>query len=110
MKAAGTRSAATTWPDNRSHLVHAGNPHYLALPWLPYRLAYAYRLAEAGHVSQATAYCARLVAIFEKITKPPPSMMVAKSLAADLASRLTMHAQVSLLKLCRSPCGLPDTC
>lgn len=80
--------------------MRAGNPHYLALPWLPYRLVYAYHLAEAGHVSQATAYCTRLVAIFEKIPKPPPGMMVAKSLTADLATRLTMHAQVSLLARC----------
>ena len=72
----------------------AGNPHFLPLPWLPYRLVYALRLAEAGHISQAAAYCTRLVAIFEKMQKPPPGVLVAKAMAADLAARLAAHAQV----------------
>ena len=72
----------------------AGNPQFVAPPWLPYRLLYAYRLAEYGHISQATAYCMRLGQVYEKLHKPPPGIMVAKALTTDLAARLSEHAKV----------------
>ena len=82
------------------------------LPWLPYRLVYTYRLAEAGQISQATAYCTRLVAVFEKMPKPVPGLMVAKAAAADLSARLALHAQVcsTLCQQCSAAMAAEPSC
>lgn len=84
---------------------HAGNAAFAqqALPWLPYRLLYAFHLAEHGHINAASAYAARAVAALAALQRPPPGLLVARALAADLAQRLQVHAAVRL----HSPCVLP---
>lgn len=79
-----------------SFLLRAGNAAFAqqALPWLPYRLTYAQHLAEHGHINAASGYVAKVAAALASIQRPPPGLLVARALSADLSQRLQAHAAV----------------
>ena len=85
-----------------SMLLCVGNAVFAqqALPWLPYRLLYAVHLAEHGHINTASSYAAHLVHTLSGLQRPPPNLMVARSLASDLSQRLHMHASVRSPFIC----------
>lgn len=74
------------------------NSGMLALPLLPYKLLYAYKLAEYGHLTQAMQYLGIVRASLGSMgNKMPTALLVCSGMAADLEGRLRAHAAVSSL-------------
>ena len=72
------------------------NSGMLALPLLPYKLLYAYKLAEYGHLTQAMQYLGIVRASLGSMgNKMPTALLVCSGMAADLEGRLRAHAAVS---------------
>ena len=77
------------------------NSGMLALPLLPYKLLYAYKLAEYGHLSQAMQYLGVVRASLGSMgNKMPTALLVCSGMAADLEGRLRANAAVSPLRTC----------
>ena len=73
----------------------------LALPLLPYKLLYAYKLAEYGHLTQAMQYLGIVRASLGSMgNKMPTALLVCSGMAADLEGRLRAHAAVSSPPAC----------
>jgi hypothetical protein len=63
---------------------------------LPYKLLYAYSLAEYGHLAPALQYLNLLRAALGSLgNKMPAALLVCSGMAADLEQRLRAHAAVS---------------
>ena len=77
-------------------------PTALALPLLPYKLLYAYSLAEYGHLALALQYLGLLRAALGSLgNKMPAALLVCSGMAVDLEQRLRAHAAVSLAPIDR---------
>ena len=89
------------------------NSGMLTLPLLPYKLLYAFKLAEYGHLTQAMQYLGIVRASLGSMgNKMPTALLVCSGMAADLEGRLRAHAAVSLhphaprVPACRALCTL----
>ena len=71
-------------------------PAQVALPLLPYKLLYAFKLAEYGHLAQALQYLGLVRASLGSLgNKMPAALLVCNGVAAELEQRLRAHAAVS---------------
>ena len=78
------------------HGAGMAQPAQLALPLLPYKLLYAYKLAEYGHLAQALQYLGLVRASVGSLgNKMPAALLVCNGMAAELEQRLRAHAAVS---------------
>ncbi|KAK9806007.1 hypothetical protein WJX73_003988 [Symbiochloris irregularis] len=99
--AAMQRSEVLEWARTQGNAAFAQQ----ALAWLPYRLVYAQHLAEHGHVNAASGYAAKLVASLASIQRPPPGLLVARAMSADLSQRLQAHAAAFHIQITAGPGG-----
>lgn len=69
-----------------------GNPQFTLLPFQPYKLLYAYMLAEAGKVSEARRYCQAVTKTLKNAGRVPEIDFCRQS-ATSLEERLRLHSQ-----------------
>ncbi|XP_068661776.1 protein transport protein SEC16A homolog [Aristolochia californica] len=69
-----------------------GNSQYILLPFQPYKLIYAYMLAEVGKVSDSLRYCQAMLKTLKNPSRAP-EVETWKSLAASLEERIRTHQQ-----------------
>ncbi|URD98069.1 hypothetical protein MUK42_29709 [Musa troglodytarum] len=69
-----------------------GNSQFILLPFQPYKLVYAYMLAEVGKVSDSLRYCQASLKLLKSSSRTPVIEMW-RSLFSSLEDRLRMHLQ-----------------
>nr|CAB3466692.1 unnamed protein product [Digitaria exilis]CAB3469185.1 unnamed protein product [Digitaria exilis] len=69
-----------------------GNPQYILLPFQPYKLVYAYMLAEVGKVSDSLRYCQASLKVL-KASGRTPELEAWKQLFSTLEERIRTHQQ-----------------
>ncbi|MQL98712.1 hypothetical protein Taro_031425, partial [Colocasia esculenta] len=69
-----------------------GNSQFILLPFQPYKLVYAYMLAEVGKVSEALKYCQAILKSL-KSSGRDPEVETWKGLVSSLEERLRAHQQ-----------------
>ncbi|XAR63212.1 hypothetical protein NMG60_11023075 [Bertholletia excelsa] len=68
-----------------------GNPQFILLPFQPYKLIYAYMLAEVGKISDSLKYCQAILKCLK--TSRVPEVETWKSLVSSLEERIKLHQQ-----------------
>ncbi|GMI73565.1 hypothetical protein like AT5G47490 [Hibiscus trionum] len=68
-----------------------GNPQFLLLPFQPYKLIYAYMLAEVGKMADSLKYCQAILKSLR--TGRTPEVETWKQLVSSLEERLRIHQQ-----------------
>ncbi|WOL06209.1 hypothetical protein Cni_G14941 [Canna indica] len=69
-----------------------GNSQFVLQPFQPYKLVYAYMLAEVGKVSDSLRYCQASLKLLKSSSRTP-HIEILKSLFLSLEERLRMHQQ-----------------
>ncbi|XP_062224379.1 protein transport protein SEC16A homolog isoform X2 [Phragmites australis] len=69
-----------------------GNSQYILLPFQPYKLIYAYMLAEVGRVSDSLRYCQASMKVL-KASGRAPELEAWKQLFSSLEERIRTHQQ-----------------
>uniref|UniRef100_A0A0D9VB48 Protein transport protein sec16 n=1 Tax=Leersia perrieri TaxID=77586 RepID=A0A0D9VB48_9ORYZ len=69
-----------------------GNSQYILLPFQPYKLIYAYMLAEVGRVADSLRYCQASMKVL-KASGRAPELEVWKQLFSTLEDRIRTHQQ-----------------
>ncbi|XVF33549.1 hypothetical protein REPUB_Repub17cG0177800 [Reevesia pubescens] len=74
-----------------------GNSQFLLLPFQPYKLIYAYMLAEVGKMADSLKYCQAILKSLK--TGRTPEVETLKQLVSSLEERLRIHQQGGTTKL-----------
>ncbi|VAH99837.1 unnamed protein product [Triticum turgidum subsp. durum] len=75
-----------------------GNSQYILLPFQPYKLIYAYMLAEVGKVSDSLKYCQASLKLL-KSSGRAPELEAWKQLFSSLEERIRTHQQVDMARI-----------
>ncbi|GMH39387.1 hypothetical protein BSKO_07285 [Bryopsis sp. KO-2023] len=81
----------------------ASNPANRIVALQPYKLLYAWTLAEYGKISEAAHYCELVLEALKSLgNKVPPGLMVCAASARELLERIQQHAVIYNISLKRS--------
>lgn len=69
-----------------------GNSQFILLPFQPYKLIYAYMLAEVGKVAESLRYCQAILKALKNSSRAP-EVETLKSLLSSLEERIRTHQQ-----------------
>ncbi|KAL6007833.1 hypothetical protein ACLOJK_033336 [Asimina triloba] len=70
-----------------------GNSQFILLPFQPYKLIYAYMLAEVGKLNDSLKYCQAMLKMLKSSSRAP-EVETLKSLISSLEERIRTHQQV----------------